>query len=65
MGASKAGDIKELCEIAEPTHGIITTLALRTLKVWFFEVVIQQRLNFILSSNLTTEQFSTTLMTLF
>ncbi len=26
MGASKPGDIKELCEIAEPTHGIITNI---------------------------------------
>jgi len=26
MGASKKGDIKELCEIAEPTHGIITNI---------------------------------------
>ncbi|MBK7130500.1 MAG: UDP-N-acetylmuramoyl-tripeptide--D-alanyl-D-alanine ligase [Crocinitomicaceae bacterium] len=26
MGASKPGDIQELCEIAEPTHGIITNI---------------------------------------
>ena len=26
MGASKPGDIKELCEIAEPTHGTITNI---------------------------------------
>lgn len=26
MGASKQGDIKELCEIAQPTHGIITNV---------------------------------------
>lgn len=26
MGASKKGDIQELCEIAEPTHGIITNI---------------------------------------
>lgn len=26
MGANKAGDIKELCEIAQPTHGIITNV---------------------------------------
>ena len=26
MGANKHGDIKELCEIAEPTHGIITNI---------------------------------------
>ncbi len=26
MGANKPGDIRELCEIAEPTHGIITNI---------------------------------------
>lgn len=26
MGANKPGDIEELCEIAEPTHGIITNI---------------------------------------
>ncbi|CAN5531078.1 UDP-N-acetylmuramoyl-tripeptide--D-alanyl-D-alanine ligase [soil metagenome] len=26
MGASKVGDIQELCEIAEPTHGLITNI---------------------------------------
>lgn len=26
MGANKRGDIEELCEIAEPTHGIITNI---------------------------------------
>ena len=26
MGANKPGDIQELCEIAEPTHGIITNI---------------------------------------
>lgn len=26
MGANKSGDIKELCEIADPTHGIITNV---------------------------------------
>ncbi len=26
MGASKQGEIKELCEIAEPTHGMITNI---------------------------------------
>jgi UDP-N-acetylmuramoyl-tripeptide--D-alanyl-D-alanine ligase len=26
MGANKFGDIRELCEIAEPTHGIITNI---------------------------------------
>ncbi len=26
MGANKQGDIKELCEIAEPTHGFITNI---------------------------------------
>lgn len=26
MGANKPGDIKELCEIAEPTHGFITNI---------------------------------------
>jgi len=26
MGANKLGDIKKLCEIAEPTHGIITNI---------------------------------------
>ncbi len=26
MGANKIGDIKELCEIAEPTHGMITNI---------------------------------------
>ena len=26
MGANKPGDIKELCEIADPTHGIITNI---------------------------------------
>lgn len=26
MGASKVGDIQELCEIAEPTHGMITNI---------------------------------------
>lgn len=26
MGANKVGDIKELCEIAEPTHGLITNI---------------------------------------
>lgn len=26
MGANKVGDIKELCDIAEPTHGLITNI---------------------------------------
>ncbi|MFA0961446.1 UDP-N-acetylmuramoyl-tripeptide--D-alanyl-D-alanine ligase [Roseivirga sp. BDSF3-8] len=26
MGANKVGDIRELCEIAEPTHGLITNI---------------------------------------
>ena len=26
MGANKPGDIQELCEIAQPTHGIITNI---------------------------------------
>jgi UDP-N-acetylmuramoyl-tripeptide--D-alanyl-D-alanine ligase len=26
MGASKRGDIAELCAIAEPTHGLITNI---------------------------------------
>tara|TARA_B100001287_G_scaffold145387_1_gene122356 strand:+ start:2397 stop:3686 length:1290 start_codon:yes stop_codon:yes gene_type:complete len=32
MGASKKGDIKELCEIALPTHGIITNIGKAHLK---------------------------------
>lgn len=28
MGANKPGDIKELCEIADPTHGLITNIGL-------------------------------------
>ncbi len=28
MGANKNGDIKELCEIADPTHGLITNIGL-------------------------------------
>lgn len=32
MGASKPGDIKELVEIAEPTHGVITNIGLAHLE---------------------------------
>ena len=27
MGANKPGEIKELCEIAKPTHGIVTNIS--------------------------------------
>ena len=32
MGANKQGDIQELCEIAEPTHGFITNIGLAHLE---------------------------------
>ena len=28
MGANKEGDIQELCEIADPTHGLITNIGI-------------------------------------
>jgi len=44
MGASKAGDIKELCEIAEPTHGIITNIGAAHIEGFgSLQVVIQTK----------------------
>ncbi len=44
MGASKPGDIKELCEIAAPTHGIITNVGKAHLEGFgSFETVMQTK----------------------
>lgn len=45
MGANKPGDIDELCEIAEPTHGIITNVGRAHLEGFGnFEGVLQTKL---------------------
>lgn len=44
MGANKPGDIAELCEIAEPTHGIITNIGKAHLEGFkTFEGVLQTK----------------------
>lgn len=44
MGASKKGDIKELAEIAEPTHGIITNIGMAHIEGFgSFEGVIETK----------------------
>ncbi len=44
MGASKSGDIKELCEIAAPTHGVITNVGKAHLEGFgSFETVMQTK----------------------
>lgn len=44
MGASKVGDIQELCEIAKPTHGIITNVGKAHLEGFgSFENILQAK----------------------